>query len=100
MNIRYRVTLTADERLELESLIQKGKISARRSKRAFGSSWRPTRARPTRRLPKNVVVGTSTVYRTKQRFVEDASSERSESCLRMVLLERSPSTISSETIRR
>jgi hypothetical protein len=34
MNIRYRVTLTPDERLDLETLIQKGKVSARRAKRA------------------------------------------------------------------
>jgi hypothetical protein len=38
MNIRYRVTLTVDERLDLETLIQKGKISARRIKRAQAQS--------------------------------------------------------------
>ena len=34
MNIRYRVTLTEEERSHLAALIQKGKISARRVKRA------------------------------------------------------------------
>jgi hypothetical protein len=30
MNIRYRVTLTADERLQLETLIQRGKVAVRK----------------------------------------------------------------------
>ena len=34
MNIRYRVTLTADERLQLETMIQRGKVAVRKIKRA------------------------------------------------------------------
>jgi hypothetical protein len=70
MNIRYRVTLTTDERSHLESLVQGGKGAVRRIKRAQillaadGGSTDGTIAR-------NVVVGTSTVYRAKQRFVEE-----------------------------
>jgi len=70
MNIRYRVTLTADERLELESLIQKGKISARRIRRAQ-ILLAADQGSTDEMIAKNVVVGTSTVYRTKQRFVEE-----------------------------
>lgn len=70
MNIRYRITLTADERSQLVALTQKGTISARRVKRAqillaadHGAS--------DEMIARNVAVGTSTVYRTKQRFVEE-----------------------------
>jgi hypothetical protein len=34
MNVRYRVTLTADERLQLETMIQRGKVVVRKIKRA------------------------------------------------------------------
>jgi transposase len=70
MNIRYRVTLTAEERSHLAALIQKGKVSVRRVKRAQillaadGGATDET-------IAKTVAVGTSTVYRTKQRFVEE-----------------------------
>jgi len=70
MNIRYRVTLTEEERAGLEELVQGGKSSARRIKRAQillaadkGSSDEG--------IARHVSVGTSTVYRTKQRFVEE-----------------------------
>ena len=70
MNIRYRVTLSSEERSELGSLIAGGKVAARRVKRAqillaaaAGSTDEAIAA--------NVRVGTATVYRTKQRFVEE-----------------------------
>jgi len=70
MNIRYRVTLSEEERTGLEALVQGGKSSARRIKRAQillaadkGSSDEA--------IARHVSVGTSTVYRTKQRFVEE-----------------------------
>lgn len=69
MNVRYRVKLTDDERAELRALIAKGKRSARKLKRAqvllaadAGESDEAIAA--------NVRVGTSTVFRTKRRFVE------------------------------
>jgi len=70
MNVRYRVTLTPDEREHLEALVRGGKGAARRLKRAQillaanAGSTDETIAR-------NVAVGTSTIYRTKQRFVEE-----------------------------
>ena len=70
MNVRYRVTLTTEERDELRSLVLAGKASVRRIKRAqillaadAGSSDET--------IATNVHVGTSTVYRTKRHFVEE-----------------------------
>jgi transposase len=70
MNIRYRVTLTFEERQELRALVQGGRGPVRRLKRAqillaasAGSSDDT--------IATNVAVGTSTVYRTKRRFVEE-----------------------------
>jgi transposase len=70
MNIRYRVTLTADERSHLAALIQKGKVSARRVKRAQ-ILLAADQGATDETIAKTVAVGTSTVYRTKQRFVEE-----------------------------
>ena len=70
MNVRYRVTLTEEERDQLRSLVSRGKGSVRKLKRAqillaadAGSA--------NETIATNVGVGTSTVYRTKQHFVED-----------------------------
>jgi transposase len=70
MNIRYRITLTTEERGQLEALISGGRVPARRVKRAqillaadVGSTDET--------IARNVSVGTSTVYRTKRRFVEE-----------------------------
>jgi transposase len=70
MNIRYRVTLSAEERSALLEMVQGGKVAARRMKRAqilFTADLRST----DEQIARNVSVGTSTVYRTKQRFVEE-----------------------------
>lgn len=70
MNVRYRVTLTDDEREQLQRLVSGGKAAVRKLKRAqvllaadAGSTDEV--------IARNVGVGTSTVYRTKQHFVED-----------------------------
>jgi transposase len=70
MNIRYRVTLTAAERCQLEALVSAGRGAVRKIKRAqillaadAGSTDEA--------IATHVSVGTSTVYRVKQRFVED-----------------------------
>jgi transposase len=70
MNIRYRVTLSSEERAQLAALVSGGKAAVRRVKRAqillaadAGSTDQS--------ISVNVGVGTSTVYRTKQRFVEE-----------------------------
>jgi transposase len=70
MNVRYRITLTAEERSDLRTVVQAGKGAVRRLKRAQillaaeAGSTDETIAR-------NISVGTSTVYRTKRRFVEE-----------------------------
>lgn len=70
MNIRYRVTLTADERSTLETLVRVGKSAVRKLKRA--QILLATDAGSTdEAIARNISVGTSTVYRTKQRFVEE-----------------------------
>jgi transposase len=70
MNIRYRVTLSLEERAALVVMVQGGRGAVRRLKRAqillaadLGSTDEA--------IARNVAVGTSTVYRTKQRFVEE-----------------------------
>jgi transposase len=69
MNVRYRVTLETSERVQLAAMVLGGKGAYRRLKRAqillaadSGST--------DQEIARNVAVGTSTVYRTKQRFVE------------------------------
>jgi transposase len=70
MNIRYRVTLTPEERQSLQALISGGKGAVRKVKRA--QILLATDAGSTdEAIAHNVGVGTSTVYRTKQRFVEE-----------------------------
>lgn len=70
MNIRYRITLTSEEHEQLRSMVQAGKGRVRRLKRAqillaaAGGSGDAA-------IAANVSVGTSTVYRTKRRFVEE-----------------------------
>ena len=70
MNVKYRVTLDTSERVQLVSMVLGGKGAFRRLKRAqillaadSGST--------DEEIARNVAVGTSTVYRTKQRFVEE-----------------------------
>jgi transposase len=69
MNVRYRVELSQAERVELTAMLSKGKQAARKLKRAqillaadVGCS--------DEEIARTVAVGGSTVYRTKQRFVE------------------------------
>jgi transposase len=70
MNIRYRVTLTADERSQLAAMIQGGKAAVRRLKRA--QILLAAEAGTTdEAIAASIRVGTSTVYRTKRRFVEE-----------------------------
>jgi transposase len=72
MNVKYRVELTADERQELRALIGSGCGLVRKVKRAqallaadegYGDAD----------IAAMVGLGTSTVYRTKRRFVEDGT---------------------------
>jgi transposase len=70
MNIRYRVTLTSDERQQLQALVSGGKAAARKIKRAQILLAADAKSID-EAIALNIGVGTSTVYRTKQRFVEE-----------------------------
>lgn len=70
MNIRYRVTLSTEERAQLLSMVGGGEHKVRKVKRAqillaadAGSTDEA--------IAENVSVGTATVFRTKRRFVEE-----------------------------
>ena len=70
MNIRYRVTLSSEERAQLEGLVAAGKGAVRRIKRAqvLLSSDAGTLVDE---IARAIRVSASTIYRTKQRFVEE-----------------------------
>jgi transposase len=70
MNVKYRVTLETSERVELVAMVLGGKGAFRRLKRAQILLAADNGASD-EEIARNVVVGTSTVYRTKQRFVEE-----------------------------
>jgi transposase len=69
MNIRYRVELSEEERCELRSLVAGGKAAVRRVKRAQ-ILLAADAGRSDDEIAASVHVGTSTVFRTKRRFVE------------------------------
>ena len=69
MHIRYRVELDESERQQLAAMVAGGKQPVRRVKRAqilLAAAWGVSDAE----MAATLRVGTSTVYRTKQRFVE------------------------------
>jgi transposase len=70
MNVLYRVTLSPEERTELERLVGGGKGPVRKLKRAqiLLAADAGTTAEV---IALNVSTSTSTVFRTKQRFVEE-----------------------------
>ena len=70
MNVRYVVQLTKDESDHLKSLTSAGKGKVRRIKRAQILLAANARAKD-EHIARGVGVGTSTVYRTKRRFVEE-----------------------------
>src|ERR1700712_5152735 len=70
MNIRYRVTLSSEERLQLETLVAGGKAAVRKIKRAQILLAAAAGAKD-EVIATHIGVGTSTVYRTKQHFVEE-----------------------------
>jgi transposase len=72
VNIRYRVTLTTDERQQLQALVNGGKGAVRKIKRAQILLAADAKSKSTdETIARNVGSSTSTVYRTKQRFVEE-----------------------------
>jgi transposase len=69
MNIRYRVELSQAERCELTTMVRKGKQAARKLKRAQILLAADAGCGDDE-IARAVAVGSSTVYRTKRRFVE------------------------------
>jgi len=69
MNVRYRVQLSTQERVQLVAMVLGGKEAVRRLKRAQILLAADTGSTD-EHIARNVAVGTSTVYRAKQRFVE------------------------------
>jgi transposase len=67
---RYRITLSSAERAQLHELVQGGRAPVREVKRAQ-ILLAAARGSSDERIAANVAVGTSTVYRTKRRFVEE-----------------------------
>lgn len=71
MNVRYRVELEECEREHLRGLMAGGRRAARRIKRAQ-ILLAADAGCPDEEIARTVQVGTSTVYRTKRRFVEES----------------------------
>ena len=69
MNVRYRIELSQAERCELTAMLSKGKRAARKLKRAQ-ILLAADAGRSDDEIARTLVVGGSTVYRTKRRFVE------------------------------
>ena len=69
MNVRYRIELSQAERDELTAMLSGGKHAARRLKRAQ-ILLAADAGRGDEQIARTVMVGGSTVYRTKRRFVE------------------------------
>jgi transposase len=70
MNVKYRVTLTTSERAQLAAMVLGGKGAFRRLKRAQ-ILLAADSGRTDEEIARNIGVSTSTIYRTKQRFVEE-----------------------------
>lgn len=70
MNVRYRVTLSSEERAQLRGLVSGGKGRVRRIKRAQILLAAEAGATDDT-IASTVAVGTATILRTKRRFVEE-----------------------------
>ena len=75
MNIRYLVELNEDEQIYLNALLSKGKSSARMLKRANILLMADCRKHQDKDIAETLNVSTSTLYRTKKRFVEEGLDE-------------------------
>ena len=71
MNVKYIVELPAEEREELEALVASGKAAARKIRRANILLMADGQAHLDKDIATALSVGTSTVYRTKRRWVEE-----------------------------
>jgi transposase len=72
MNIRYRVTLTPDERQQLQACVSGGTGAVRKIKRAqILLAAEATSTSTDGMIARHLGSSTSTIYRTRQRFVEE-----------------------------
>lgn len=71
MDIKYKVTLTEEERAALQSLTSHGKTSARKIKRARILLLLDENTYEVQDIMDSLSVSSSTIYRTKRSFVED-----------------------------
>lgn len=69
MNVKYRVTLSTEERVALEALVARGRPSVREVKRAQVLLAADVRS-PDAQIARVVGLSEATVYRTKRAFVE------------------------------
>lgn len=80
MNVRYRITLSVEERTELATLVKAGRGRVRKLKHAQ-ILLAADAGETDESIAANVAVGSSTVFRVKRRFVEEgleqALNERS-----------------------
>jgi transposase len=81
MNIRYRVALKASERVQLVSIVLDGTAVVRKRKRAQ-ILLAADSGLTDQQIAKRVAVGTSTVHRTKQRFVKEGMERALNEALR------------------
>ena len=72
---KYRVTLTAEERCELEQLVRKGKTAARKLAHArillLADEGNDRMGRPEEQIAETLQVGLRTVSRVRKRFVTE-----------------------------
>lgn len=74
-NVRYLVELEPEEREALDALTRRGKPSARTVKRALILLMTDRRAHTDDEIVRAIGVSTSTIYRTRRRFVEEGLDE-------------------------
>ena len=72
MNIKYKVMLTPCEEMELKKLTSQGKASARKIKRAQILLLSHKNTNSNREIAEMLRVSVSTIYRTRQKFVEES----------------------------
>jgi len=82
MNVKYKVRLTAEERIELEQITSCGKSLARRIKRAKILLMSDNHAYEDQDISEIMSVSTSTIYRVKRNFVEYGLTEALEEGIR------------------
>ena len=92
MNIRYRVTLTLEERHHLQAMTRSAAPWPSASSNGHRCLLAADAQVPDERIAADIGVGTSTVYPSKQHFVEDG--------LTRALIDKGPARCAAEAQRR